>query len=517
MNIHHIPRRAAAVALALAAVALVGPAAAEGTLIPAPQRVDMVHDDSRGLVYITQGGEVLRYHVASGAFLPPIAIGGALVGLDISADNATLAVADDVSDSASAWVHLVALDDLNVSKRAFAKQSTYEGGTFSVRYGADGRLYTSNDFWGSGTVGLRRLDPATGAWTSLASLNQATMLAPSGDGQTMAFAESNASDGPWGLIDLPTGGIVRRRGYTDGTTWYNYEIGVDRLGSQFAIPTFGGTFVYDAAYRKVATLGQYAGPQPVGVAYHPVERIAYFPWSGSSEVRVYDMDTFAPIGSHDAKDTFSGNGNRAFVQGRTRLSRDGSLLMVSVTGGVRLLQTYAPLSAAPLSISAVAGTPVSVALPGSIGNGGALAYEIVRAPRHGALTLSGAVATYVAEAGFGGTDDFRYRVRYGSAVREAEARITVVVPNRPPLAADDSAATRRTAILIPVLANDRDPDGDPLSIVAVTAPRVGRVAIESGMIRYTPPRSWSGSVGFVYTVSDGRGGTASATVTVTRN
>ncbi len=519
MNIRNTPRhatRAAAVLVALTAAIVAVPASAEGTLIPAPQRVDMVHDDSRGILYITQGGEVLRYHVDSGDFLAPIVLGGALKGLDLSNDNATLAVADDLSDSANAWVHLVALDDLSVQKASFPKLSSYESGTYSVRYAADDKLYTTNDFWGSGWVGLRRYDPATGTWTQLASVRQSTMLSSSGDGDTVAFAEANISDGRWGLIDVPTGGLVNRQGYTDGTSWFNYEIGTDRLGSQFAIPTYGGTFVYDDAYRKVATLGQYAGAQPIGVAYHPVERIAYFPWSGGSSVRVYDMNTFSQIGSHDFEDGFAHNGNEAFVQGRTRLSRDGSLLMVSVTGGVRVLQTYAPLRAEAVSTAARAGEALSIPLPGTIGNGGALEYAIVRPPAHGQLSLSGATATYTAQAGYAGADGFRYRVRYGNAVREAEVQIAVTVPNASPLAVNDTAATRRTSILIPVLSNDSDPDGDPLTITGVTAPRVGTATIEAGKIRYTPPRIWSGPVSFIYTVSDGRGGTATATVTVIR-
>lgn len=520
MKTRIIPRRASRAAAVLAMFALAAvtaPASAEGTLVPAPQRVDMAHDDSRDVLYITQGGEVLRYHIPSASFLPPIVIGGALKGLDLSNDNATLAVADDVSDSANAWVHLVSLEDLALSKSIFAKQSTYESGTFSVRYAADGKLYATNDFWGSGSVGLRRYDPATQSWTALASVQQATMLSPSGDGDTIAFAESNISDGRWGLVDAPSGGIVRRQGYTDGTAWYNYEIGTDRLGSQFAIPTYGGTFVYDDAYRKVATLGQYAGPQPIGVAYHPVERVAYFPWSGGGTVRVYDMNTFGQIASHDFQDTFASTGNHAFVQGRTRLSRDGSLLMVSVTGGVRILRTYAPLAATPVFADAVAGVPVSIPLQGSIGNDGALEYAIVRAPAHGSVSLAGAIASYTAQSGYAGSDNFRYRVRYGSAVREAEVQIAATVPNAPPQAVNDTAATRRLSILIPVLANDSDPDGDPLTITQVTAPRVGTATIEAGRIRYTPPRSWSGSVSFDYTVSDGRGGTATARVTVIRN
>jgi hypothetical protein len=518
MKIRNIPRRMprfSAKAAVLALSCAVGAVSAAGTLAPAPQRVDMVHDDVRGLIYITQGGEVLRYHIASGTYLSPIALGGRLRGVDLSADQSTLAVADDMTDATRGWVHLVSLDDLTYRAVPFAKDS-YESGTFSVGFGADDKLYATTDFWGSGWTAMRRLDTNTGTWTALASVRQATMLAPSGDGETIAFAESNSSDGPWELWDTPTGQIVRRSGYTDGTSWSNYEIATDRIGSQFAIPTYGGTFVYNDAYQKIATIGQYAGPQPIGAAYHPVERIAYFPWAQSGQVRVYDMNTFSQTGSFDFEYVFSTTGNRAFTQGSTRLSRDGSLLMVSVTGGVRFLQMYAPLSAAPASTNAIAGVPVSIALPGTIGNGGSLQFSIVRAPAHGNVSVSGNNATYTGQTGYAGGDSFRYRVQYGRASREADVQLTVVRPNTPPVALDDNASARRTSILIPVLKNDSDADGDTLTITSVTRPALGLVSIEGGQIRFTPPRAWSGSVNFNYSISDGRGGQATATVRVAR-
>jgi Bacterial Ig domain len=518
MEIRHTPRRALRLAAQLSALAVLlttTSAMAVGTLAPAPQRADMVHDDTRGIIYITQGDQVLRYHIGSGTYLSPIALGGQLRGLDISADNATLAVADDATGISTGWVHLVSLNDLTSRTVPFDKE-LYESGTFSVSFGADNALYATTNYWGSGWTPMRRLDTATDTWTQLASVRQATMLSSSGDGDTIAFAETNSSDGPWGLVDVPTGQIVRRNGYTNGTSWYNYEIATDRLGSQFAIPTYGGTFIYNDAYQKVATLGQYAGAQPIGVAYHPVDRTAYFPWAQSGQVRVYDMNNFTQTGSYDFQDTFSTTGNGAFVQGRTKLSKDGSLLMVSVTGGVRFLETYAPLTAAPASANALAGVTTSLALPASIGNGGSLQYSIVRAPVHGNVVLSAGTAAYTAQPGYAGSDSFRYRVQYGRASREAEVQLTVTVPNSPPVAVNDNASARRTSILIPVLNNDSDPDGDKLTITNVTRPRVGSTAIEAGQIRFTPPRSWSGSVTFNYTIADGRGGTALATVTVVR-
>ncbi|WP_375058612.1 Ig-like domain-containing protein [Zobellella sp. DQSA1] len=86
--------------------------------------------------------------------------------------------------------------------------------------------------------------------------------------------------------------------------------------------------------------------------------------------------------------------------------------------------------------------------------------------------------------------------------------------NQAPVAVNDSAGTLQdTAVTIPVLANDWDPDGDKLSIIAVDS-AVGQVAISGGSLVYTPPAGFSGTEVFGYRISDGRGGEASATVTV---
>jgi hypothetical protein len=69
-------------------------------------------------------------------------------------------------------------------------------------------------------------------------------------------------------------------------------------------------------------------------------------------------------------------------------------------------------------------------------------------------------------------------------------------------------------VTIPVLANDGDPDGDPLTITGVTAPATGSVSISGGSLVCTPVVNFNGTVVFGYTISDRRGGTASATVTV---
>jgi len=90
-----------------------------------------------------------------------------------------------------------------------------------------------------------------------------------------------------------------------------------------------------------------------------------------------------------------------------------------------------------------------------------------------------------------------------------------VFANRGPVAQNDTANTaRNTAVSIGVLANDSDPDGDALSITAVTQPQHGSATVNGSSISYQPAAGYGGSDTFTYTINDGHGGTATATVTV---
>ncbi|MEQ1860209.1 MAG: Ig-like domain-containing protein [Chthoniobacteraceae bacterium] len=86
-------------------------------------------------------------------------------------------------------------------------------------------------------------------------------------------------------------------------------------------------------------------------------------------------------------------------------------------------------------------------------------------------------------------------------------------PNTPPVAMDD-ALNIRTGTRLPVLDNDTDPDGDRLTIVAVTQGAEGRVAFTASYVTFAPFATFDGTDTFTYTISDGRGGMDTATVTV---
>ena len=90
-----------------------------------------------------------------------------------------------------------------------------------------------------------------------------------------------------------------------------------------------------------------------------------------------------------------------------------------------------------------------------------------------------------------------------------------------PTAIDDAATVAEDsgANTINVVANDTDPDLDPLTVTAVTQGTNGAVAITNAGadVSYTPNANFFGVDTFTYTISDGDGGvdTASVTVTVT--
>jgi large repetitive protein len=95
----------------------------------------------------------------------------------------------------------------------------------------------------------------------------------------------------------------------------------------------------------------------------------------------------------------------------------------------------------------------------------------------------------------------------------------LVAPNSAPVAGDDSILGQAGgAITGSVLDNDSDPDDDPLTVVGNTTPANGRLFIgPDGTFAYLPNPGFTGEDSFTYTVSDGKGGTDTATVTLKVN
>ena len=113
----------------------------------------------------------------------------------------------------------------------------------------------------------------------------------------------------------------------------------------------------------------------------------------------------------------------------------------------------------------------------------------------------------------GAMDDVKV---YFKALDDAAVKLA---SNRRPMAADDSSLTGiGECVDIDVLTNDLDPDGDPLALASpaiVQAPSQGTAnAIDERTVKYCPFNETLGSDEFIYRVEDGRGGSATAKVTI---
>jgi CshA-type fibril repeat protein len=137
-----------------------------------------------------------------------------------------------------------------------------------------------------------------------------------------------------------------------------------------------------------------------------------------------------------------------------------------------------------------------------------------------ATNYSGSVpaATYTISDGHGGT-------------ASANLSISVTLVNTPPVAQDDSTSTTANhAVFGNVLANDTDANGDTLSVTSfvvnghnytagsiATLAGVGTLVVKAdGSYTFTPAANYTGAAPVAtYTVSDGHGGTDTATLSIT--
>ena len=137
---------------------------------------------------------------------------------------------------------------------------------------------------------------------------------------------------------------------------------------------------------------------------------------------------------------------------------------------------------------------------------------------------SSATTTYTPNIDFNGTDSFLYKISDGkldSNIATVIINITKSQPiNSSPAARHDATLTNEDVpVLIQVLANDTDPDGDKLSLDSIKVqPMNGSSVINSnGTTTYSPNANFFGADKFNYTISDGKGGNATAQVSVTVN
>ncbi len=124
--------------------------------------------------------------------------------------------------------------------------------------------------------------------------------------------------------------------------------------------------------------------------------------------------------------------------------------------------------------------------------------------------------SYTPTPDFVGTDTVIYSITDGKGGTASSELVVDVFSNNAPVAVNDTASTDdRSVILIAVLTNDTDVDGDVLTVSAASALE-GTVSIEADQrLRYTPKAGFDGVDTISYTVTDSSGDSATGSVSVT--
>ena len=125
-------------------------------------------------------------------------------------------------------------------------------------------------------------------------------------------------------------------------------------------------------------------------------------------------------------------------------------------------------------------------------------------------------------AGYTGTDTFSYTASDGTLTSSpATLTITVNTANQTPSANADSYTlshdvSLQTTASNGVLANDTDPDGDPLISQLISGPSHGTLSFSvDGSFTYTPDAGYYGPDSFTYQAFDGTAASTPATVSLT--
>lgn len=131
--------------------------------------------------------------------------------------------------------------------------------------------------------------------------------------------------------------------------------------------------------------------------------------------------------------------------------------------------------------------------------------------RYGTAQVVNNQVRYTPGPEYQGEDQLTYTVKdgHGGTSNGALKLVNFLVK-----AKDDVITRGDGSLTIYPLTNDVDQDHDPIRIVSVTQPQQGAVEVNADSLVYTPGSDFFGTERFTYTVTDGRGSVATATVEV---
>ncbi|MEO6522790.1 MAG: CshA/CshB family fibrillar adhesin-related protein [Mucilaginibacter sp.] len=138
------------------------------------------------------------------------------------------------------------------------------------------------------------------------------------------------------------------------------------------------------------------------------------------------------------------------------------------------------------------------------------------APLHGSIVVNASgTITYTPNAGYTGTDTYKYTLTTVDGVMSDPITVTITVSSKPIGAADIDNTSINTAVATTVIANDPSAAGSTVAVAGSAIHGTAVTGAGAGVITYTPAAGFIGKDTYTYTLTNG--GIVSDPITVTIN
>ena len=466
-------------------------------------------------------------------------------------NDAPTATGDAVATSEDTAVTFAVLpNDSDVDGDSLSVSSVTQGSNGTVAVNGDGTLTYTPDADYSGTDSFTYTISDGNGGTDTATVNvtvDAVNDAPAATGDAVATSEDTAVtfavlandsdvDGDaLSVISVSGGanGTVIRNG--DGTLTYTPDSDFNGTDS-FTYMVSDGNGGTDTGTVTVTVNPLNDAPTATADAVATSEDTAVtFAVTGNdSDVEGDSLSVSAVTQGSNGTVAINGDGTLTYTPDADYSGTDSFTYTVSDGNGgtdtATVTVTVNPVNDAPTASGDTVATAEDTAVTFAVlandsdVDGDALSVISVSGGANGTVIRNGdGTLTYTPDSDFNGTDSFTYMVSDGNGGTDTgTVTVTVNPVNDAPAATDDAASTSEdTAVVISaasLLANDSDADLDTLSIIEFAQGSNGTVVDnEDGTYTYTPESGFTGADSFTYTVSDGKGGTNTATVNVVVN
>ncbi|WP_348730791.1 Ig-like domain-containing protein [Rheinheimera texasensis] len=333
-------------------------------------------------------------------------------------------------------------------------------------------------------------------------------------GTTLTFSASNVP--AWANFSSSTGTLSGTPAETDVGTSGNIVISVSDGEASASLPAFSITV--QTGNKAPVIGGTPATSVKAGAPYN------FTP--SASDADANDSLTFSISNKPGWASFNTANGS---LSGTPAQSDAGisSGIVISVSDGkvstslpafsIEVLANTVPV-ATPGSSTLNEDEPTSIELGGTDADGDVLTVQIQTQPQHGTVTQNGNAWLYTPQKDYHGADSLSFIVKDASlSSTPATYNLTITPVNDAPVAVDDVLSLARSGndqYTLSVLGNDKDVDGDTLQLGGASA-AVGTVTVSGTSLSYTAPVQYTGPVELKYSVSDGKKGLATATVSLT--